>query len=433
MSDLKILFIFVVLFLGPALSPAADFHVDPVNGSDGGDGSAAQPWKSLQRLFDEAMIESREWNALPYKSGSYLVPKNPGAPIKAGDTIILHSGSYGVLNIRSYYNAAPIALVAEQGHTPLFRNIAVRSSRNWSLAGLTVNASAFQADGFSTLISLESHNWTGPIDTITITGCNLYSIGDSSAWSKTDWNSKAKNGISVSGKNMKIAYNILRNVNFGISVGAGHSMVEHNIIENFAGDGLRGLGDYTTFQYNTVKNSYDVNDNHDDGFQSWSVGSDGKVGTGVVRGIVLRGNTIINYEDPNQPFRGTLQGIGCFDGMFADWVVERNTVRVDHWHGISLYGAINTVIKDNVVTDPNGDANVGPPWIMLRAHKNNTPSRDCLVTCNVSPKLIVSDEPTITNLYNTLSETGGPRHSKCPALSNIVPVILPVLLDAHID
>lgn len=431
MRNLEVLIISCILLLLPAIGLAANFYVDPVKGSYGGDGSPAQPWKSLQRLFDDDLIESREWNSLPYTSGSSLVPKNPGAPITAGDTIILRSGNYGELFIRSYYNAVPITIVAEQGNVPLFRNIVVRSFRNWNLAGLTVNASAFQADGFSTLISLESHNWTGPIDNVTVSNCNLFSIADSSGWSRTDWNSKTKNGIGVSGKNMKIAHNSLRNVNFGISVGASHSVVEHNSIENFAGDGLRGLGDYTTFEYNTVKNCYDVNDNHDDGFQSWSVGGDGKVGTGVVRGIVLRGNTIINYEDPNQPFRGTLQGIGCFDGMFADWIVERNTVRVDHWHGISLYGAINTVIRDNVVTDPNGDANIGPPWIMLRAHKNNTPSRDCLVACNVSPKLIVSDQPTITNYYNTLSETGGPRHSKCPALITIAPVILPILLERN--
>ena len=62
-----------------------------------------------------------------------------------------------------------------------------------------------------------------------------------------------------------------------------------------AGNGLRGLGNHCTFQYNTVKNCYDVNRNHDDGFQSWSVGPNG-IGTGEVVRMVLRGNTIINYE-----------------------------------------------------------------------------------------------------------------------------------------
>jgi hypothetical protein len=41
----------------------------------------------------------------------------------------------------------------------------------------------------------------------------------------------------------------------------------------------------------------------------------GGVGTGVVRDVVLRGNTIINFENPDQPMKSALQGIGLFDGM----------------------------------------------------------------------------------------------------------------------
>ena len=141
-------------------------------------------------------------------------------------------------------------------------------------------------------------------------------------------------------------------MNFGISVTGASNVVERNVIENFSGDGLRGLGDYGVFEFNTVKNCYDVNANHDDGFQSWSVGPGG-VGTGVVRGIVLRGNRILNYEDPNQPHRGTLQGIGCFDGFFEDWIIENNEILTDHWHGITLSGARNCRIVNNTVVDLN--------------------------------------------------------------------------------
>lgn len=426
---MKRLIIAALLLVSPTFACSADFFVDPIHGSDSNNGSSALPWKSLQRLFDNGLIESRDWNKLQYTSNSYLVPKNQGAPIKAGDTIFLRNGSYGELYIASYYNIAAISILADQGHTPTFRNIVVRSSRNWVLQGLTVDASAFPTNSFGKLISLESHNWTGPIDRITVKSCYLRSVADSSSWSKNDWNTKAKDGISVSGSNMTISNNRLLNVHFGISVGASHSLIEHNIIENFAADGLRGLGDYTTFQYNTVKNCYAVDSNHDDGFQSWSVGSNGKPGTGVVKGIILRGNTIINFEDPDQPFRGTLQGIGCFDGMFEDWVVERNIVRVDHWHGISLYGAVNTIIRDNTVTDPNGDDNIGPPWIMLREHKNGTPAKDSEVSCNVAPKYIISSEPTIVAKYNVVSNSGGPRDSRCPAIYGITPAIVPLLMD----
>lgn len=424
---MKIVLTFVFLLLTTFPAVGADFYIDPINGSDENSGDSENPWKSLQRLFDEGFIQSRNWDALPYKESSVLVIRNKEGAIQAGDTIHLRSGTYGELKIVGMYNSGIISLKAASGHTPIFRNILVRSSSNWRLEGLTVNSAQYPEAGFSKLIALETHNWTGPVEKITVKYCKVFSTKDSSSWSRQDWNNRAKNGISVSGRSMHISYNTLKNVNFGISVGASNSLIEWNSVENFAGDGLRGLGDYTTFQYNTVKNCYDVNDNHDDGFQSWSVGTDGKVGTGVVKGIVLRGNTIINYEDPKQPFRGTLQGIGCFDGMFEGWIVEKNRVIVDHWHGISFYGAKNTIIKNNIVTDPNGKDNIGPPWIMLRAHKNGTPASSSQITCNIAPKFIISDDETIVNQFNTLSLTGEPLHSQCRA-QGVVNLILPTIL-----
>jgi len=417
--------IFLLFFL-PSLSSAASFYIDPIHGSDSNDGSSSSPWKSLEYLLNNNMIESRQWNSLPYSSSAYLVAKNSGAVIKGGDTIYLRSGQYGELSIISYYNSAPITVIAEQGNVPVFRNIQIRSSSNWVLSGLTVSPSAYPNASFGYMIDLENHSWTGPVHTIAVRNCNLYSVANSTGWSSADWNNKAKSGIGVDGTNMTISYNTLTNVNFGISVGASHSLIERNTIENFSGDGLRGLGDYCTFQYNTIKNCYDVNENHDDGFQSWSVGADGKVGTGVVTGIILRENKIINYEDPNQPHRGTLQGIGCFDGMFQDWIVEGNIVKVDHWHGISLYGAVNSVIQDNVVTDLNS-LRPGPPWILLSKHKNGTPPRDNLVKCNIAPSVNVHEGPHNIVQYNSISETGGPRHPQCPALANVAPM-LPLLL-----
>ena len=131
-----------------------------------------------------------------------------------------------------------------------------------------------------------------------------------------------------------------------------------------------------------------MNANHDDGFQSWSLGDNG-VGTGVVYGMVLRGNTIINYEDKNQPFRGTLQGIGCFDGMFEDWRIENNVIITDHWHGITLSGATNCTIINNTVVDIN-DTTPGPPWIRIGDHKNGTQSTGCLVRNNLTTALNIS-------------------------------------------
>lgn len=98
----------------------------------------------------------------------------------------------------------------------------------------------------------------------------------------------------------------------------------------------------------------------------------------------------INYTDPDQPFRGTLQGVGCFDGMFEDWVVENNVVITDHWHGISLYGALNCRVVNNTVIDIN-EVDPGPSWIHVVPHKDGTPSTGCVVRNNLAMSLDVPD------------------------------------------
>src|SRR3954467_12843960 len=91
---------------------ANDFYIDPINGSDAGDGSAGDPWRSLQALFDDGLIETRDWPSFPYAAGMQLVDVNPGAPVRAGDTLWLRDGYHGDLVVEHAYNAAPITIAA---------------------------------------------------------------------------------------------------------------------------------------------------------------------------------------------------------------------------------------------------------------------------------------------------------------------------------
>ncbi len=367
--------------LSAAPAAATDFYVDPVNGSMSGDGSQAKPWKTLEAVVAANLIESQKWKTLPYASGDTLVPKNQGAPVKAGDTIYLLGGYHGAVTLQGYYNASPITIAAAPGQKPELSKVLVQAGKNWKITGLYVSPEYAPTYSPATMFTIQSHNYQGPVSDVVVDGCYLQSKADVSAWTASDWDQLSANGLSVGGTKITIRNNHLKNVNFGISVSATDSLIEHNVVDSFAGDGMRGLGDNSVFQYNLVKNCYKVNANHDDGFQSWSTGPNG-VGTGQVTGIVLRGNTIINYEDPNQPFRGTLQGIGCFDGMYVDWVVENNVIITDHWHGITFLGAKNVHVINNTVIDPN-TTKPGPPWIDIGNHKDGTPPSGCIVRNNL--------------------------------------------------
>ncbi len=371
----------VVVFSLAAPAVAADFYVDPVNGSAAGDGSKQKPWKTLEAVVAANLIESQKWETLPYAAGAKLVAKNAGAPVHAGDTLWLASGYHGAVTLTGYYNASPVVIAALPGDKPELSRVLIQAGKNWKLSGLYVSPEFAPAYDPQTMIAIQSHNYQGPVSDVVVEGCTLTSKADVSTWTASDWDQLSANGFDVGGSNITIRDNHLKNVNFGISVGASDSLIEHNVVDSFAGDGMRGLGDNTVFQYNLVKNCYDVNANHDDGFQSWSVGAGG-VGTGEVKGIVLRGNTIINYEDPKQPFRGTLQGVGCFDGTYTDWVVENNVIITDHWHGITFLGAKNVHVVNNTVIDPN-TTDPGPPWISIDAHKDGTPPVGCIVRNNI--------------------------------------------------
>src|SRR5688572_13590150 len=100
----------------PAL--AGDFFVDPVSGSNAGDGSSANPWRTLQAVVAANLIETRNWQSLPYQPGLSLVTVNPGAPVKAEDTLWLRSGYHGQVVIQGAYNASAITVAAQPGHVP---------------------------------------------------------------------------------------------------------------------------------------------------------------------------------------------------------------------------------------------------------------------------------------------------------------------------
>ena len=377
---------------------AADFYVDPERGNPANDGSADAPWRSLQGVLDRGLVESRQWSSLPYKKDAELEPRNLNGPVKAGDTIWLRTGDYGNLKIESFYNMGPVAIAAQPGQEPRFRSVLVRSSSHWVLRGLHISPEFGEGKKPADLVFINAHGWRGPVHDIVVEDCLLQSAADTATWTVRDWNERACNGIRADGTRITIRRNRLKNVGFGISVGASHAMVASNRVENFSGDGLRGLGNHSAFLHNTVKNCYDVNANHDDGFQSWSHGPKG-VGTGEVVGMVLRGNTIINWEDPDQPHRGALQGIGCFDGMFVDWVVENNVIVVDHYHGITLSGARGCRIVNNTVIDPN-DQRPGPSAIRIGKHKKGMPATGCTVRNNLASAIHMDEGPGMTKDHN---------------------------------
>ena len=297
------------------------------------------------------------------------------AGAQGGDTIELLSGSYGDLTINNRNPSATVFIRPATGATAVFTHLRIQNSSRWSVIGIDVKPRYTNGADGTDAVSLDGSD-------LAFEDSRINYVDNVSGWSVADWLARAGNGVSIDGTRVTVRGNTITNVDHGINSSATDALVSHNVIANFRGDGIRGLGDRTVYEYNTIKNAYAIDDNHDDGFQSWSYGAGG-VGTGVVKDVVLRGNVIIDFEDPNQFERTELQGIGLFDGMFENWVVENNLIITNHWHGISFYGAINCRIVNNTVID-NDAAPEPDPWIMVHNHKDGRASTGVIVRNNIA-------------------------------------------------
>lgn len=380
---------------------AATFYLDPVNGSLNNPGTLAAPWPSLQEVILANLVETQEYAPLPYDPvNSKLIPKNVGAPVQAGDTLILLSGLHGAVEIDRHINTGYITILAGVGQKPILESLHLRSSAYWRIEGVQISSEPY---GFYTddhLVFIESHGWRGPADHVEIRNCLIRSGEDAWNWSQQEWLDRVTNGINVNGDHVLIEDNLVTNIYMGISLVGDSLVARNNQVINFAGDGMRALGAHQLIEGNLIKNCFDIDDNHDDGIQSFNLG------TYDVSDVIIRGNTILNYDDPNQPLLGPLQGIGCFDGPFTDWVIENNVISVDHWHGISLYGAFNCRIINNTVLDPTPGITPGPSWILVTDHKDGTPSEECVVKNNIANTFAVDGEQSHNLTLNNIAAYG---------------------------
>jgi len=338
--SLKALAVLASLLVAPGLAVlATEYHVDPETGSMANDGTATSPWSTLEAVFAD------------------------GKTFEPGDRILLRDGYHG----EPVVSGAPsdtVYIEAEEGHEPRLSRLRLPSgTRNWFVSGLRISRSYAPEFDTDTMVSLSGeHN--------TIDNCRIYSEEDSSEWTLQEWRDKQGRGISYGGNHTVIQYNTLLNMRFAISGSGTNAVIRGNTIMNFGEDAIRVLGDDTIIEENYIGEVYNLQDGaHRDGIQSWTSGPGG-VGTGVVRGVIIRHNTIVAYTDPDRPMIGGLQGIGLFDGFFEEWVVKNNVVVTNHFHGITFLGARNCTIINNTVIDLDEDR--AATWIEVGHHKRHS-------------------------------------------------------------
>ncbi|MCB0523286.1 MAG: right-handed parallel beta-helix repeat-containing protein [Lewinellaceae bacterium] len=387
------------LLLLSLAAQANKFYLDPASGNLSNPGTLSAPWSTLEAVIGAGYIVSNQYSPLPYNaSTSSLIPKNASGFVHEGDTLVLMHGLHGAAFLNNYINTLPITIMGMAGHTPVIEYVHLRACKNWRFEHVKVSTEDFGYYLSGKLFYIESHSWQGPSSHIEIDNCELYST--QTPWTTAaDWNNLMSDGIYIKGDSVVLKNNLVRNVNFGIQAVGNYIEAEHNQVINFAGDGMRMIGSHIAFRYNLIKNCYDVNDNHDDGIQSWA----------QINGVIaddneVVGNIILNTDDTERPLNGPLQGIGCFDGFYNRWKVMNNLIMVDHWHGITFLGAHDCEIINNTVLDLTPDITPGGSWIRINAHKDGTPSSGCLVANNVANSFYVDGQTFNNKVLNTYQQ-----------------------------
>lgn len=393
------LFCSLVLLVLTLSSIAANvYYLDPVNGDLANDGSLEAPWSSLREVINADYITTQRYFPLPYDPLiSELQPKNIDGRVCGGDTLVLLNGLHGNLFMQNYINEQVITILGAEGHTAVIEKVKLRACKNWRFENVCISSEPYGYYLNDRLFYIESHSWQGPSSNIVIDKCRIYST--TVPWETAlEWQEQVSHGLYIQGDSIVASNNLITNVDMGLTALGDHILAENNQIVNFSGDGMRLLGSYTIFKGNLIKNCYDVDDNHDDGIQSFTTN-----GLVVDHNQVLS-NIIINTDDESRPLNGPMQGIGLFDGFFNDWIVANNVVNVNHWHGITFLGANNCQVINNTVLDPTPDITPGGSWIRIDDHKNGTPSSNCIVANNVANQFVVDGLETNNLILNTYSD-----------------------------
>lgn len=302
--------------------------------------------------------------------------------VSGGDRVILRDGTHGTIKIVNAAFDPPVQIIAETPGKAHADGIIVQGGHGLRFSGLSVWPQVPNTRPRN-IVSTDKTAADVGFDAMDIRGApdapDRYMSWSLDEW-MTDWRA---NGVRLDGPDNTINNSRVTGVAFGITTTGDRARVTGNRIEGFSGDGMRGLGDGSVFTGNRVENSFKVDDNHDDGFQSWATKPDGD-GRKTVRDMVIENNTIIEWTgSANHPLHGKLQGIGLFDGIYRNFTIRNNLIIINAYHGIALYAGADSVIANNTVVNVSGGS-ADYPWILLRDNRNGWEAGETQVFNNVA-------------------------------------------------
>ena len=391
------------------------FYIDPVNGSDDGNGSNEQPWKTLQHVLESGKVQYYK-HSEPYDTSSALIPVNENAPVKGGDELVLRSGYHGYINMNNFmFKEKWITIRGEEGQYPTLSQFKlIGAFKNIYLKNVNIIKSSYQGNenywetevlnrnNRGNIVHLESNGFHGRGSSVKFKNVTVKTAENTSSWTAREWLDKSASGFYLrTVESIEIIDSTIENVAMGVSVDyeSNHFAIINSEILSFSHDGMRLCSNNIKCYNNKIIGCVDVDSElpeyrHYDGIQSYARGENNRPGEGTLENVFIKNNLIAMIPKGSTKKHGNLQGIGCFDGFFKNWIIENNIVLTDNYHGIAMYGLLDGKILNNTVVDQL-DGNDRSPWIVIKNHKTRGVSQNSIIANNLVSRSISYDPESI--------------------------------------
>jgi hypothetical protein len=410
------------------------WYVDPVNGktaADGGNGSQAAPWNSLQGVVSSAPTPGYArplLSSIPYfhrqplpGTTQRVYPDETGAVVRPGDEILLMGGQYGDVSIGTYAvrttNPAFVTIAAAPGQTPVLASLKLSATNMWRFQHLSV-----QSIGENVAITItDQASQSLTTADIIFESIVVGSPESVDSWTQAQWIANAhKIGVwelsTADGLNTKCVSftgGAIYGVRFGAGLFAHESLFSNNTIDHFGDDGVDYGANDLIISDNYVHDNLDVGDaNHEDCMQgfigplnrSTALKNPKGVPYTAYSNITIKGNRCIRQTDPNLKFPVYLQGIDAFDSDWSNLTVVNNVIVTTACWGIayaSVHGGKiinNTVLADGLLPAAGGCKPIVSVGDM--SHQG-LPSNDVIIRNNIANGLnIYNVNPNMTMDHN---------------------------------
>jgi len=320
----------------PPAAGGVSYYVDPWLGNVANLGTKESPWSTLEEVIEYGLIETK---------GADGAIRNQGAPVKAGDTVILMSGYHGNVDIRDYFNDRTITVQAEVAGGAELGFLSVIKSKNWSFSGLRISPSLEGLEMVRKTIVVLGDD----VSDIELKDSYVFSIEDSSAWSQDDWDSKAGVGAYLGRKSTNIVIDnvFFHNVLTGVDVYATNTVIQGSVIANYAKNAIKIRASDVAVVDNIIKN-----------------GMGSKIESAIrmdhvdksAKNVTIRNNIILDRDDIENVLYG-VPGVVSYNDELIGFQMINNLIKTEAKYGIILNHLNESNVHNNIIVGTAVDAN----------------------------------------------------------------------------